>query len=359
MTGTLDAPTRPPASKGVRIVGVALILVIVVALVVGVLGALAVSRALAQNEESRRAEAIAETLPVSVDLAYTVSFEREAVSAGVPPLVLRPVRQSTDLAATAWLEVAAEIDSRDDEELAARLDAITRGIEGIDEVRAQADADPSTMQKPFTELAGELFAVATHVPAAEGRADSRAEAFDKMPQVWESLGTERKIMTATLPKTRAREAGPISAGDLTALTEAEAAVRAGLADFYAKTSDQQREALDRITADTSEDGAVGVPVHQAVNQVVADGDVAAVRMTPDAFTEASTGFMRELHEVLMASADEIVAETRSAKHDATRAALVGMVLTVVVLGVLAVLILVLGIVLLVMRGSRNTAGARR
>ncbi|WP_406027098.1 hypothetical protein OH802_08955 [Nocardioides sp. NBC_00850] len=106
------------------------------------------------------------------------------------------------------------------------------------------------------------------------------------------------------------------------------------------------------------EGATGVPAHQAVNEVIAGG---GTTLTLGSYVASSTDFMRGLQEVLTASAQEIVEEVRAGRDDATRTALVAVVLTFAVVSVLVVIVIVLVVLLVVLvsrRRSTNTRGAR-
>ena len=104
----------------------------------------------------------------------------------------------------------------------------------------------------------------------------------------------------------------------------------------------------------SAEGATGVPAHQAVNEVIAGG---GTTLTLGSYVASSTDFMRGLQEVLVASAQEIAEEVRAGRDDATRTALVAVVLTFAVVSVLVVIVIVL-VVLVSRRRSANTRGAR-
>ena len=350
MTTALTTPTQQPGAKSPRAIVITLILAVIAAVVVGVVGGLGVFRASAEAESARQAEAFAEVLPDTVNLAVNVSFERDAVVAGVPPVVLRPLRQTTDESAQAWRTRAQEIEDRD-----ATLERITQELSDVDDLRTQIQNDHATGSERYTALTNDLFSIADDLPnAGEGRAEQSIEAIGHMPEAWASLGQERAIMSEALSDSPLPGTKPVSDEEIAALTEAEAGWRRSLAAFYEKSSADQREALDGLTNGTATKGATGVPAHQAVNDVIAGRSPA----TLDSYTASSTEFMRGLQEILIASAQEIVEDQRAARDDAVRAALVGLVLTVAVVGVLALLIVVLAVVLVILRRSASTRGAR-
>lgn len=356
MTNTLATPTHRPAN-GTRAIGIVLILAVIVAVVAGAVGALSVSRAAAEAEAARQTEEFAEALPDTVNLAVNLSFERDAMAAGVPPVVLRPLQQTTDESAQAWRTRAQDIDRGDDQDLDMTLSRVTQELDDIDGLRARAQNDRATASERYTALTNDLFGIVEHLPnAGDGQAASSIEAFGHMPKAWEALGQERAIMLGALSGSPSpHDAKPISDKDLAALTEAESGWRRSLAGFYEKSSDNQREALDLLTDGTATEGAIAVPAHQAVADVIA-GDGSAV--TLESYTASSTDFMRGLQEVLVASSQEIVEDQRAARDDAVRGAMVGLVLTVAVLGVLVLVIVVLAVVLVVRRPSASARGAR-
>ena len=358
MTTALTTPTHQPAQKGTRAIAITLILAVIAAVVAGVVGGLIVLRASAEAESARQAEAFAEVLPDTFNLAVNLSFERDAVVAGVPPVVLRPLQQATDESAQAWRTRAEEIDSDDDkdDDLDETLAGITRTLSNIDELRTQAQNDPATGSEHYTALTNDLFSIADDLPnPGEGQSEQSMEAIGHMPEAWESLGEERAIMFAALSDSPLPGAKPLGDEEIAALTEAEAAWRRSLAAFYEKSSEDQRAALDGLTNGTATKGATGVPAHQAVNDIIAGGDSA---VTLDSYTASSTEFMRGLQEVFVASAQEVVEDRRAARDDAARGALAGLVLTFSVVGVLALLIVVLAVVLVILRRSASARGAR-
>ena len=351
MTTALTTPTHQPAQKGTRAIAITLILAVVAAVVAGVAGGLVVLRASAQAESARQAEAFAEALPDTVDLAVNLFFERDAVVAGVPPVVLRPLQQTTDESAHAWRTRAQEI-----EDLDATLARITRELSDLDELRTQARHDPATGSERYTALTNDLFGIADALPnAGDGQTVASIEAIGHMPEAWKALGQERTIMSAALTDSASSAEKPVGDEERAALTRAEAGWRRSLAAFYEKSSADRREALDSLTNGTATKGATGVPAHQAVVDIIS-GRGSGVNLA--SYIASSTEFMRGLQEILVATAQEIVEDQRAARDDAVRGALVGFILTFVVLAVLVLLIVVLAVVLVILRRSAAARGAR-
>ncbi|WP_328528906.1 nitrate- and nitrite sensing domain-containing protein [Nocardioides sp. NBC_00368] len=272
--------------------------------------------------------------------------------AGVPPVVLRPIWQTTDESAQAWRARVQEIESGDED-----LDAtVTRIEEGLDDLRTQARSAPASVAERYGALIDDLFSITDDVPSTgAGETASSIEAIRHVPEIWESLGQERTTMNAVLA--RSPSPGEKQAGDkeVAALTEAEADLRRSLAGFYEKSSAEQRQALDELTNGTAMEGATGVPAQQGVNEIIA-GDRSDLTLA--SYAAYSIDFMRGLQAVAVSSAEEIVVDRRSVRDDALRGAMVAFVLTVVVLGVLAVVIVVLAVLLIVLRSSAGARGAR-
>lgn len=358
MTDTLESPTHERAEKGPWAIWTVLALAVIVAIVAGVLGYLGVSRATSQAEPSARTVTLAEALPETFDLAANLSFERDAMTAGVPPVVLRPIQQATDESAQGWRARVQEIDGGD-KELDATLARVAEGVDGIDGLRTQMLDDRAKGTEGYTALSNDLFSIADELPnPGDGQAASSIEAIGHMPEAWDALGQERAIMMAVLSSSPPTVAKQMSDNEIAALTEAEAELRRSLAAFYEGSSADQRRRLDELTAGTATEGATGVPAHQAVNEVIAGGGTA---LTLDSYVTSSNDFMRGLREVLIASAEEIAEEARADRDDATRAALVALVLTFAVVSVLVVIVIVFVVVLVVLvsrRRSANTRGAR-
>lgn len=305
-----------------------------------------------------RTETLAEALPETYNLAVDLSFERDAATAGVPPVVLRPLQQATDESVHAWGARAQEIDSGD-KEIDATLGRITAGLDDLDGLRTQIQDDRAQGIASYTALSSDLFSLADELPTVgDAPAASSVEAIGHVPDIWEALGQERTIMTAVLSRPPSPGRKLARDHERAALTEAEAGLRRSLAAFYEGSSDEQRTALDELTDGTAAEGATGVPAHQAVSDVIADG---ATALTLESYVVSSTDFVRGLQEVLVASAQEIVEEVRADRDDATRTALVTVVLTVAVVTVLVVVLIALVVLLGVLisrRRSTNTRGAR-
>jgi hypothetical protein len=359
MTNTLESPTHERAKKGTWAIWTVLAVTVIVALVAGVLGYLGVSRVAGQAAPSARTATLAEALPETFNLAVNLSFERDAMTAGVPPVVLRPMQQMTDESAQAWRARAQEIESGDDKELDATLTRIAEGLDGIDELRTQMKGDRAKGAESYTALTNDLFGLADDLPnTGDGQAASSIEAIGHMPEAWEALGQERAIMTAVLSRSPLPGKKQISDDEIAALTEAEAGLRRSLAAFYEGSSGDQRRALDALTDGTAAEGGTGVPARQGVNEVIADGGTA---LSLESYVASSTDFMRGLQEVLVASAQEIAEEVRADRDDATRTALAAVVLTFAVVSVLVVIVIVLVVLLVVLvsrRRSANMRGAR-
>ncbi|WP_328528905.1 hypothetical protein OG984_25265 [Nocardioides sp. NBC_00368] len=69
MTNALATPTRRPATNGTRTIGIILIVAVLLAVAAGAVGTMIVVRTAAEAETARKAEALAETLPDTVNLA--------------------------------------------------------------------------------------------------------------------------------------------------------------------------------------------------------------------------------------------------------------------------------------------------
>ncbi|MFE3998144.1 nitrate- and nitrite sensing domain-containing protein [Nocardioides sp. YIM B13467] len=358
MTNALESPTHERAKTGTWAIWTVLALAVIVAIVAGVLGYLGVLRATSQAGPSARTVTLAEALPETFNLAVNLSFERDAMTAGVPPVVLRPMQQSTDESVRAWQARAQEIEGGDDE-LDATLTRIAEGVDGIDELRTQMLDDRAKGTEGYTTLTNDLFSIADDLPkTGDGQAASSIEAIGHMPEAWEALGQERAIMMAGLARSPSPGKKEIGDDEIAALTEAEAELRRSLAAFYEGSSADQRRALDELTDGTAAEGATGVPAHRAVNEVIAGGGTA---LTLDSYVASSNDFMRGLQEVLIASAQEIAEASRADRDDATRTTLVAIVLTFAVVSVLVVIMIVLVVLLVVLvsrRRSTNTRGAR-
>lgn len=268
MTNTLESPTHERAEKGSWEIWTVLALAVIVAIVAGVLGYLGVSRAISQAGPSARTVTLAEALPETLNLAANLAVERDAMTAGVPPVVLRPMQQSTDESVQAWRARAQEIEGGDDE-LDATLTRIAEGVDGIDELRTQMLDDRAKRTEGYTALTNDLFSIADDLPkTGDGQAASSIEAIGHMPEAWEALGQERAIMMAGLARSPSPGKKQISDDEIAALTEAEAGLSRSLAAFYEGSSADQRKALDELTDGTAAEGATGVPAQQDRKSVV-------------------------------------------------------------------------------------------
>ncbi|MEI7055600.1 nitrate- and nitrite sensing domain-containing protein [Nocardioides sp. CCNWLW239] len=263
----------------------------------------------------RRAESVAQALPSAFDLAINVMFERDGALAGVPAVVMRPLRATTDEAITNWTAKAEQIDAGGDQELADVLGRIQRSLDDMPKTRSDIDNTAQTQvqgEAAYGAVANDLLSLATFVPSVgDAEIDAEIEALGAVPPAFEAFGEERAIMTELLTEWRPSQATgmsaePISEEDLAELASAEATWRRSLADFYTATSERRREVLDRITYNTATDGAIGVPAHRAVNQVLATGSLDRVTMTSDQYTESYTELIRGLQELFVAAADEII-----------------------------------------------------
>lgn len=262
----------------------------------------------------RQAESVAQALPSSLDLAINLIFEREGVMAAVPDVVLRPLQVTTDEAITTWTAKAEQIDAGGNQELADLLSRIRQSLDGMAHMRSDIldDAETQAGQIAYVALVNDLLAISTLVPwVGDAQIDSEIEAFNSMQPAFDSLLEERAVMSNALAKheqaqaSGAVQAEPLSKEGLVSLAAAEATWRRSLADFYTATSERQRETLDQITYDTATDGAIGIPVHRAVNQVLSTGSLDRVTMTPDQYTASWTELIRGLQEVFVAAANEI------------------------------------------------------
>ncbi|OIJ27079.1 nitrate- and nitrite sensing domain-containing protein [Nocardioides luteus] len=262
----------------------------------------------------RRAESVAQALPSTFDLAINVMFERDGALAGVPDVVMRPLQATTDEAITIWTAKAEQIDAGGDQELADVLGRIQRSLDGMAKTRSDIrdTTQSQVVAAAYGTLADDLLSLATLVPSVgDAEIDAQIEALGAIRPAFRSLGEERALMREALTKRQHSQAAgmsaePISEEDLAALASAEATWRRSLADFYAATSERQRETLDRITFNTATDGAIGVPAHRAVNQILSTGSLDRVTLTPDAYTGSCTELIRGLQELFVAAANEII-----------------------------------------------------
>lgn len=263
----------------------------------------------------RRAESVAQALPATFDLAINVMFERDAVLAGAPDVVLKPMRNSTDEAIETWTAKAEEIDTDADPELANALSDIRQLLDGMPQLRSDIGEGPTRVEGElaYGALSSDLLELATLVPSVgDAEVDAEIEALGNLHPAFESFGEERVIMMEALSRHQysqtpgAESVEAIDDEELADLAEAEATWRRSLADFYTATSDRQRETLDRFTLNTATEGAIGVPAHRAVNMILSTGSLDRVTITPDAYTASGTELIRGLQKVAVAAAYEII-----------------------------------------------------
>ncbi|TQL67095.1 nitrate/nitrite sensing protein [Nocardioides albertanoniae] len=353
MTQIAEPTARDLARKRPWWIWVALAVVLLLAVAAAVVGGSGISRALAAEEDARQAESVAEALPETYAVASSLLSERDGRLAGVPPVVMRPLQEATDVTIKAWLSAARAIDTDGDEELGRQVADIRGELNGIDDLREQLrkKATRSEAARRYTDLTTSLFGLPARMPSlGEEADDTRSKALADLGAAWVALGQERSIMAALVPQEMA--AGPTQpsrAGDreLAALAEAEATWRTSLGDFYAHTSDEQRHALDQLTDGTAEEGAVGTPAQQAVGEVI-DGGLGKVAATPGSYFSSVLDLTLGLQRISAGSAEEVSADAAQIRQDASTTALmivIGVVCVVVVLLVVALVLLVLGIVL--------------
>ncbi|EGD41137.1 splicing factor [Nocardioidaceae bacterium Broad-1] len=262
----------------------------------------------------RRAESVAQALTITFDLAINVTFERDAVEAGVPDVVMRPLQRTTDEAITTWIAKAEQIDVGEDRPLADAISAVRRSLDALPETRSKIRARETLVEGllAYSSLSDDLLAIPTLVPAVgDAQVDAEIAALGHVRPILESFETERTIMMKALSMRQMAQANGaaleahLSNEELAELAAAETTWRRSLADFYTATSESQREKLDQITYNTASDGAIGVPAHRAVNQVLSTGSLDRVTLTPDAYTASYTELIRGLQKLFVAAATEI------------------------------------------------------
>lgn len=263
----------------------------------------------------RAAESIAQALPSTFDLAINLMLERDAAVAGVPDVVLKAMQAATDKTITTWTANAEQIDTGGDQELAEALADIQRALGGMTKTRSDVGDTAQTRasaEEAYSALANDLLTLSTHVPSVgDAEIDAEIEALGAMRPAFESFGEERTIMADELTERVHSQAldmpaEPIGEDDLASLASAEATWRRSLADFYTATSERQRETLDQITYNTASDGAIGVPAHRAVNQVLSTGSLDRVTMTPEEYVGSWTDLLRALHKLCVSAANEVI-----------------------------------------------------
>ncbi|MGH3354215.1 MAG: nitrate- and nitrite sensing domain-containing protein [Nocardioides sp.] len=354
MTQTAVQPSPSRARKRPSGIWLALALVVLVTVAVAIFGANGISRALAAERDARQAEAVAEMLPEAYDAAVCLASERDALAAGVPDVVMRPLAARTDLAIKEWDAKAASIDTGGDQELEAQVAEVQRSLDGLADLRPQM-REPDTRAEAmlgYADLTSGLFGLTARVPSlSDEAAAAKAEALGSLQPTWEALGQERGLMLTLLTEKISADAmgtTPRSgAKEVAALAEAEASWRESIGDFYAKTSDRQRLALDELTDETAEDGAVGVLAQHEVREVVRGG-VDKITMTPEAYVSSSGQLIEGLQRISVDAAEEVSDDATQDRQDASSVALlitVGVVCVVGLLLVIALVLLVLGVVL--------------
>lgn len=331
----------------------ALAVVLLLTVAAAVFGGSAISRATDAQRDASQAEAVAEMLPETYDVAVYLASEQAAAEAGVPIVVLRPVEAQTDLAIKDWDAKVRSVDTND-KELETELAEIQRSLDGLGGLRTQMREKETLVEatRGYTDLASSLFGLSARVPSlGDETGDAKIDALGSLQPAWEALGQERGLMLTLLSKKImaeiAGEAPRASDEEIAALTEAETQWRESIGDFYAKTSDQQRLSLDELTDDTAEDGAVGMPAQQVVNEVV-DGGLGKVTMAPEAYVSSASQLVEGLHRISVGAAEEVADDAAQARQDASAVALtivIGVACVVAFLLVIALVLLVSGVVL--------------
>ena len=280
----------------------------------------AVSPTSTSSSSVRQAESVAQALPSTFDLAIDLVFERDAAEAGVPDAVMRPLQETTDEAITTWTAMAEQIDVGDDQPLADAISAVRRSLDALPEARAKVRTQETLVEGvlAYASLSNELFAISTLVPSVgDAQVDAEIEALGHLHPAFESFGTERTIMMKALTMRQVAQGHgaalvePLSKAELAELAAAEATWRRSLADFYTATSERQRETLDRITINTSTEGAIGVPAHRAVNMILSTGSLDRVTIAPADYAASCTELIRDLQKLAIVAANEIIGNLAS------------------------------------------------
>ncbi|MFD7073991.1 nitrate- and nitrite sensing domain-containing protein [Nocardioides sp. NPDC059952] len=266
-----------------------------------------------------RAESVAQVLPSTFDLAINLIFERDAVLAGVPEVVMKPVQDATDEAIVTWTAKAEQIDGGD-QELAELASEIQQSLAALPETRSIARAKETRLQGvlALSVISNDLLAIPTLVPyVGDAEIDDEIEALGHLGPAFRTLGTQRNIMVTALAKREAMQhagaagaagADALSKEEFAELARAEAEWRLSLSALYTSSSEPQRDSLDQITINTATDGAVGIPAQRAVNQVLITGNLSRVTMTPDQHTASCTELIRGLQELSAAASNELIAD---------------------------------------------------
>ncbi|GGU09373.1 nitrate- and nitrite sensing domain-containing protein [Nocardioides albus] len=261
-----------------------------------------------------RAESVAQALPSTFDLAITLTFEGNAVEAGVPDVVMKPMHAATDEAITIWTAKAERIDAGEDQELAAAISGVQRSLEALPETRSKIRTKETRVEGAlaYASLSDDLLAISTLVPpVGDAEIDAEIEALGHLRSAFESFRREQAIMTTALAKREVMQrmgaAGEsLSKAELADLADAEATWRRSLADFHTSTSDRQRESLDLITRGTATEGAIGAPAQQVVDQILSAGNLDRVTMVPDEYVMFCTELIRAMQKLSVAAANEII-----------------------------------------------------
>lgn len=269
----------------------------------------------------REAESVAQALPSTFDLAINLISERDAVSAGVPDVVLKPLHLATDEAIATWTTKADQIDAGGNQELADVLSRTQRSLDGIAGMRSDIGDTAETRvegEEAYTALVHDLLAISTLVPPiGDAEIDAETEALGSVQPTVEALFEQRAIMTNALAEHEVRTRGgeqaePIGKDDLASLAAAEATWRQSLADFYTSSSDRQRETLDQITKGTATEGASGVPAQQVVGLALSTGSLDGVTIEPDEYVASCVELIRALHELFVDAANELIGDLAKA-----------------------------------------------
>ncbi|SDL09827.1 Nitrate and nitrite sensing [Nocardioides sp. YR527] len=276
----------------------------------------AVSPTSTSSSSVRRAESVAQVLPSTFSLAINLIFERDAALADVPDVVMKPIQEKTDEAVVTWTAKAEKVDGGD-QELADLASEIQQSLAALPETRSRARTKETRLQGvlALSALSSDVLAISTLVPyVGDAEIDDEIEALGHLGPAFRSLGEQRNIMVTALAKREALQragaagADALSKQEFAELARAQAEWRLSLSALYASSSEPQRDSLDEITKNTATNGAVGVPAQRAVNQVLANGNLDRVTMTPDQHAQSCTELFRGLQELSVAAANELIAD---------------------------------------------------
>ena len=274
----------------------------------------AVSPTSTSSSSVRRAESVAQALPSTFGLAINLIFERDAALADVPDVVMKPIQEQTDEAIVTWTAKAEQIDGGD-QELADLVSEIQQSLAALPETRSMMRTEETRLQGALalSALSNDLLAISTLVPyVGDAEIDDEIEALGHLGPAFRSLGTQRNIMMPALAKREAMQragaagADALSKEEFAELARAEAEWRLSLSALYTSSSEPQRDSLDEITKNTATNGAIGVPAQRAVNQVLANGNLDRVTMTPDQHAASCTELFRGLQNLAVAAANELI-----------------------------------------------------